>query len=204
MIRERLLHRNASSPRSRKMPTCYCVPARIAPDFLQNLFNVISRQTQTINFHMLSNLPVRVGRTRHRLCSAFRVLSGPNTLYSVHVLLNFSTSCHVLIRHVTPHQIAARSLFARRTHSPDMMWWHAATGQMLVGGATCAAQNPNDPIDSGTWPHQFREPHTQVNACLQAARKTQKPQRTLQNNLTTPTVHISMCSDIFGNNGHMP
>ena len=69
-------------------------------------------------------------------CSAFRVLSGHNTLYSVHVLLDFSTSCHVLIRHVMPLQIAARSLFARRTHSPDnMMWWRAATGQNARGEA---------------------------------------------------------------------
>ena len=50
-------------PRSRKMPTYYCVPTRIAPDIWQNLFNVISRQTQSIEFHMLSNLPVRLRRT---------------------------------------------------------------------------------------------------------------------------------------------
>ena len=84
------------------------------------------------------------------------------------------------------------------------MWWRAATLQVLMGGATCAAQISTDPIDSGTWPYQLQEPHTQVNAYLQVARKTQKSQRTLRNNRTTPTVGTTMCSDIFGNNRHVP
>ena len=95
-------------------------------------------------------------------CSAFRALSGHNTLYSVPRPACFlEAECHDLHRHVTPDQISAWSLFARRAHSPDdMMWWRAATLQVLMGGATCAAQISTDPIDSGTWPYQLQEPHT--------------------------------------------
>ena len=97
------------------------------------------------------------------------------------------------------YQTTARSLFVRRSQSPDdVMWRRAATWQMRVASATCEALNSTDPLDSGNsqtheWllPFQTQEQHRS---------RTCK----LQNNLTAPTVHTSMCSDIFGNNRRMP
>ena len=62
-VLEQLLHRIASSPAAAKAAHMLLCPTRIAPDVWQNLFNVISRQTQSMEFHMLSNLPVRTCRT---------------------------------------------------------------------------------------------------------------------------------------------
>ena len=97
------------------------------------------------------------------------------------------------------YQTTERSLFVRRRQSPDdVMWRRAATWQMRVASATCAALSSTDELDSGNsqtheWPLPF---------------ETQEQHRgrtcKLQNNLTTPTVYTSMCSDIFGNNRHMP
>ena len=78
-------------PRPRKMPTCYCVPTRIAPDVWQNPCNVNSRQTQSKEFHTLSNLPL--------------VLDGPDIGLFVFCLATTccaaSTSCLISRRRAT-------------------------------------------------------------------------------------------------------
>ena len=174
------------------MPTCSVSIGRLT--FLQSA-HITDRITRFLCSlrHINFDAVQRSGLSCH-------ALSGKNMSYGVHRAACFlETQCHALPRHVMLYQTTARSLFARRRQSPDdVMWRRAATWQMRVASATCAALKLNRRT------RFWKLANTQVNACLQAARKTQKPQRTLHNNLTTPTVHTSMCSDIFGNNRHMP